>query len=102
MKRENKVLTLNCEFNNSKYTENVISKMTDYLSSVILDKDEIYVDVQSFPNRGYKLTITINFYVTALHRRNYTKDLANLADWLCNDDRYNGCLMSYQYRQTTL
>lgn len=84
------------EFNTAGKSEYMIASLSRYISKITRNKDTVYTDFQSFP-KGYRVTFRIMYKTNFFTRKNYTKELSNLFDWMGDNKSYVGCLVRYQY-----
>ena len=96
LKKEEHKIRVIVEFNNinTNRTQQTIAKLSDYISDFILPNDKILTEFQSY-QKGYRLVYNIFFTNNRWTKGKYTKELANLSDWLL----YNNIesISSYQY-----
>lgn len=89
-------INLVAEFNIKANSENMIADLSRYINKIVRDCDMVYTDFQSHP-KGYRITYKIEYKVSFFKRKNYTKELSKLSDWMGDNKSYNGCLYRYQY-----
>lgn len=76
-------ITLMAEFIKDNQSIKDIAKLSDYISNVS-NTATILTDFQSFP-AGYRIVYIITYIGKRKTRNHYTKYLAKMSDWLCND-----------------
>lgn len=92
----NHVINLVAEFNTNTNSECMIADLSKYINKIVRDCDIVYTDFQSHP-KGYRITYKIEYKTNFFKRKNYTKELSRLSDWMGSNKSYNGCLYRYQY-----
>lgn len=93
---QNHTINLVAEFNTNINSECMIANLSKYINKIVRDCDTIYTDFQSHP-KGYRITYKIEYKTNFFKRKNYTKELSKLSDWMGDNKSYNGCLYRYQY-----